>query len=208
MSFAVDRLRKRTDLDLKKWDSLWQLNRVRYFTFAIFDIFENNLHVRQNKRYILNYIKKHIKDIRGFYRPDFFDVDIVKVIKKILTEDKENKFLGDVFEIVKRLIIERRDDIFYLKAQRDSSWERGEVAKLLQDVYRKATSELKEKIYELIVSAFNLIEDDGEFSHYTPSDIFDILENYLIEAKPINIEQDRQNNKVLLESISKIKDLI
>ncbi|GAI12613.1 unnamed protein product [marine sediment metagenome] len=37
--------------------------------------------------------------------------------------------------------------------------------------------------------------------------IFEKIKNY-IEAKPINIEQDRQNNKVLLESISKIKDLI
>ena len=39
MSFAMDRLKTRSDLDLKKWDDLWQLNRVYYFTFCIFHVF-------------------------------------------------------------------------------------------------------------------------------------------------------------------------
>jgi len=181
MFFALDHLKDKKIDNLKEWGDLWKLYKIYRFSFSLFRIFENNLHTEENKKYVLRFFKNNIGEIKRFYQHDFFDVDVVKITKKILEEDKDNEFIEDAFGIVKKLIIERRDDIFYLKSQQDSSWERGEVAKLLYDVYGKATPGLKEKIYELIIGAFNLIKDDGEFSHYTPSGIFDILENYLIE---------------------------
>jgi len=179
MFFALDRIKDKKIDKLQDWSDLWGLYKIYRFSFSLFRIFENNLHTEQNKKYTLQFFKKNIGEIKRFYQYDFFDVDVVKITKKILEDVKDNKFIEDTFEIVKKLITERRDDIFYLKAQRDSSWERGEVAKLLQDIYKKANSKLKEKIYKLIISVFNLIEDDGEFSHYTPREIFEILRDWL-----------------------------
>lgn len=179
MFFILDRLKDKKINKLKDWSNLWKLYKVYRLSFSLFKIFENNSDTEQNKKYILQFFKNNIVKIKRFYQHDFFDVDVVKITKKILEDDKDNKFIEDVFEIVKKLIVESRDDIFYLKTQRDNSWERGEVAKLLQEVYKKASAGLKEKIYKLIIDVFNLIEDDGEFSHYTPREIFEILRDWL-----------------------------
>ncbi|KKS13250.1 MAG: hypothetical protein UU67_C0028G0005 [Candidatus Daviesbacteria bacterium GW2011_GWB1_41_5] len=179
MFFVLDRLKDKKLNKLKDWSNLWKLYKVYRLSFSLFRIFENNLDTVENKKYILQFFKNNIGEIKRFYQHDFFDVDVVKITKKILEDNKDNKFIEDAFEIVKKLITERRDDFFYLKTQRDSSWERGEVAKLLQEVYKKAGIELKEKIHKLIINAFNLIEDDGEFSRYTPREIFEILRDWI-----------------------------
>ncbi|MCK4355126.1 hypothetical protein KAW43_02100 [Candidatus Parcubacteria bacterium] len=179
MFFVLDRIKDKKIDNLKDWNNLWELYRIYRFSFSLFRIFESNLHTENNKKYILEFFKSNLGRIRRFYQQEFFDVDVVKITKKILDNDKDNKFIDDVFEIVKKLITDRREDIFYLKAQRDSSWERGEVAKLLKEVHQKADSILREKIYKLIVDTFNLVKDDGKFSHYTPSDIFTILKQWL-----------------------------
>jgi hypothetical protein len=179
ISFALDRIKDKKIDKLADWSDLWELYKIYRFSFSLFRIFESNLHTKDNKRYILQFFKNNISEIRRFYQRDFFDVDVVKITKKILEDDKNNKFIKDAFEIVKKLITEKRDDIFYLKAQRDSSWERGEIAKLLKKVYEKANLNLKDKIYQFIVQTYNLVEDDGEFSHYTPREIFEILKNWV-----------------------------
>lgn len=180
MFFILDRLSSRKINRLKNWDKLWSLcYKTNRFSFSLFKIFENNLHTKENKEYILKFFGKNIGKIRSFYQYDFLDVDVVKIIKKILKSNENNEFTEGIFKIINKLIKERRDDIFYLEVQQDDSWERGEVSKFLKDIYEKARPELKGKIYKLIINSFNLIEDDGEFSHYTPREIFEILGNWL-----------------------------
>ena len=179
MFFIFDRIKDKKIDKLQDWGDLWELYKIYRFSFSLFKIFEDNLHTEENKRYILQFFKDNISETRRFYQNDFFDINIVKIAKKILEDDKKNRFIEDTFEIVKKLITEKKDDIFYLKAQHDSSWERGEIAKLLKEIYLKANFKLKGKIYKLIVNTFNLIKDDGNFSHYTPKEIFDILEDYI-----------------------------
>jgi hypothetical protein len=181
MSFAMDRLKTRNDLDLKKWGDLWQLNRVYYFTFGIFHVFENNLQTDKNKKYILSYIKKYTKTIRGFYRSDFFDVDVVKIITKIIEGPNGNKYYNDAFTIVKDLIIFNEKEFFYLKdgGYDRGEWEKGEICKLLHKIYIQADIVLKRKIFDLIVSGFNITEDDGEFIHHAPTDVYGILREWL-----------------------------
>ncbi len=178
MFFVLERVKKEK-FDLKEWERLWNVISLKPYYYSLFQIFENNLDNARNKEYIFQFIKANIGEIKRFYHTDFFDVDVVKIAKKILEGDKSNKFIKNAFEVVKKLISERRDDIFYLKTQRDSSWERGEIAKLLKEVYEKADPELKDKIYKLIVDTFNLVKDEGEFSHYTPREIFGILKAWL-----------------------------
>lgn len=180
MFFALDCIKDKKIGHLKDWGDLWGLYKIYRFSFSLFKIFENNLHTGENKKYILQFFKNNISEARRFYQHDFFDVDVVKITKQILTQDKRGRYLEDAFEIIKELITERRDNIFYLKVQQDSSWERGEIAKLLKEVDEKASAELKDKIYKLIVDTFNLIKDEGEFSHYTPREIFEILKGWLV----------------------------
>ncbi|TSC79412.1 MAG: Uncharacterized protein G01um101418_988 [Parcubacteria group bacterium Gr01-1014_18] len=183
MSFAMDRLKTRHDLDLKKWDGLWQLNRVYYFTFGIFHVFENNLQTDKNREYILSYIKKYTKTIRGFYRSDFFDVDVVKIVTKIIEGADGSKYLHDAFAIVADLITFNEKEFFYLKdtGHDRGEWEKGEICKLLHKIYGLADATLKQKVFGLIVSGFNVTEDDGEFIHHAPTDVYGILREWLDE---------------------------
>ncbi len=183
MSFAMDRLKQRTDLDLKKWDDLWKLNKVYYFTFGIFDVFEKNLNTDKNKKYVLSYIKKYTKTIRGFYRSDFFDVSVVKIVTKIIDGENNSKYINDAFLIVKDLIVFNEKEFFYLKdsGYDRGQWEKGEICKLLKKIYTQASAALKQKIFDLLISGFNIIEDDGEFSHHAPREVYEILRDWLNE---------------------------
>lgn len=181
MSFAMDRLKSRNDLDLKKWGDLWQLNRVYYFTFGIFHVFENNLQTEKNKKYILSYVKKHTKTIRGFYRSDFFDVDVVKIITKIIEGTDGTKYFNDAFTIIKDLITFNEKEFFYLEdsGYDRGEWEKREICKLLHKIYIRADAALKQKVFDLLVSGFNVTEDDGEFIHHAPTDVYGILHKWL-----------------------------
>ncbi len=181
MSFAMDRLKARSDLDLKKWGDLWQLNRVYYFTFGIFHVFEANLQTDKNRKYILGYIKKYTKTIRGFYRSDFFDVDVVKIVTKIIEGPDGEKYFNDAFAIIKDLITFNEKEFFYLKdsGYDRGEWEKGELCKLLHKIYTRADAVLKQKIFDLLVSGFNVTEDDGEFIHHAPTDVYGILREWL-----------------------------
>ena len=178
MSFALDRLQKGKISNLEKWRSLWQLAKVYRFSARLLRIFENNLHTEENKRYILNFFKNNIGEMRTFYDQDFFCVDVVKITNKIIIED--TKFVPEALEIVRQLITSRQEDIYYLETLNTSElWEKEQIAKLLNEIYRKADNEAKNCIYELIVNNFNLIRDEGQFSHYTPKAIFEILRHWL-----------------------------
>lgn len=182
MSFAADRLKSRKNLVLKNWNDLWQLNQVRYFTYGIFDIFENNLVSDQNIKYILSYIKRNTKKIRGFYYSDFFDMDVVKVLTKIVDLNKV-EYVADTFLIIKDLITFNEKEFFYIKnsGYDHDHWEKGEICKLLHKTYDKADEGLKSKIFNLILKAFNITEDDGEFSNHAPRDVYEILNSWLSE---------------------------
>lgn len=182
-SFAMDRLRKRKNLDLEKWDELWKLNTVRSFTFGIFDVFENNLQTYKNRQYVLKYIKRYTKTIRGFYQSDFFDVNVVKIVTKIIEGHDGVKYFSDAFAIVKDLITFNEKEFFYLKNKGydRGEWEKGEICKLLHKIYGRADATLKQKVFNLLVSGFNITEDDGEFSHHAPTDVYGILREWLDE---------------------------
>lgn len=181
MSFAMDRLKTRVGLDLKKWDKLWQLNKVYYFTFGIFDVFENNLQTEKNIRYVLVYIKKYTKTIRGFYRSDFFDVDVIKILTKIIDSKNGEKYLNDAFIIVKDLLTFDGQQFFYIKdnSYDHGKWEKEEICKLLHKIYNARDSKIEEETFRLITNVFNIVEDDSQFSHYSPKEVFDILIDWI-----------------------------
>ena len=184
LKFATSRLaNKKGLLNLKSWDPVWQLNRVYYFTYGIFDVFENNLYTDENRKYVLDYIKKYTKDVRGFYQIDFFDTSVVKIVTKIIKGADGKKYLNDAFAIVNNLITFNEKEFFYLKTTGydHGQWEKEETCKLLHEIYFLAGDKLKQKIFDLLVTAFNITEDDGEFSHHSPKEVFAILSDWLNE---------------------------
>jgi len=184
--------------DIEQWNDLWQLHKVYRFSFSLFKIFENNLHTNKNRRYILQFIKDNVGEIRRFYQHDYFEVDAVKIVSKIIAEDKE--FLSEAFAIVKKLINSRKDDIFYIKTRESDFWKKEKICELLKKIYDNVDDGLKNKIYELIISSFNLIGDEGTHSHYTPRKIFEILRSWL----DVNFEENLPVlTKVLSEQYDK-----
>lgn len=186
MSFAMDRLKEKNNLNLKQWDDLWQLNRVYYFTFGIFSVFKNNLNTEENKQYVLAFIRKYSNTIRGFYRSDFFDVDVVKIVTTIIDSEGGEKYLNDAYTIVRDLITFSVEDYFYAKnsGYDRGKWEKEEICKLLNKIYDRSSSPLKEKIFNLLVTAFNITEDDSEYSDHAPRAVYDILQEWLSEDFP------------------------
>lgn len=182
LEFAKTRLvSKHNSLNLKNWDPIFKLNKIYYFTFGIFDIFENNIHTEANIKYVIEYIKKYTKTIRGFYRSDFFDVDVIKIITKIIDGKDGKKYLNDAFIIVKDLLTFDGQQFFYIKdnSYDHGKWEKEEICKLLHKIYNIGNSDIEEKTFSLITSVFNIVEDDSEFSHYSPKEVFDILIDWL-----------------------------
>ena len=184
LKFAISRLtNKKNGLDLKNWNPVWQLNRIYHFTFGIFNVFRNNLHTKKNRKYVLDYIKKYIRTIRGFYWSDFFDVDVVEIITNIIEGKDGVKYLDDAFLIVEDLITFNEKEFFYIKdtGYDQGQWEKEEICKLLHRIYLLADGQLKERIFALLVTAFNITEDDSEFSLYSPAEVFLILADWLNE---------------------------
>ena len=182
LEFAKTRLvSKHNSLSLKNWDPIFKLNKIYYFTFGIFDIFENNIHTEANIKYVIEYIKKYTKTIRGFYRSDFFDVDVIKIITKIIEGKNGKKYLNDAFIVVKDLLTFDGQQFFYLKdnGYDYGKWEKEEICKLLHRIYNVGNCKIEEKTLTLITNVFNIIEDDGQFSHYSPKEVFDIFIDWI-----------------------------
>jgi len=175
--FVLDRFKGEKVDNLEDWQDLWQLNKVRWFSYDLFKIFEANCHTKINKQYILEFIKKHISDVSRYYGNDFFDLEIVDLINKIL--DRDSPYFNEVLDVIKQLLSKYENDYFFLEKNRDLQYQREQVCKLLGRVYNDANTQLKQQIYFLIINHFNLVEDAGEFSHYTPGEIFKILHKHL-----------------------------
>jgi len=184
LSFAKRKLEAKKIDDLKDWDSLWQLNRLRYFGYSIFDIFRKNTHTKENRKYIISYCKKFSSDIRGFYQDDYFVDNVARTIDdllKVASVAERKSYLKDILFIIKELLKSR--DFSYLKKPAydgHDQWERAEVCKLLGKVYQEGSISMKKEIVDLIWKNFDLIEDeDGTLSRRVDLEIFSIIAEWL-----------------------------
>ena len=182
MFYVLDKFIAKKRIDLKKWNKIWNLVEVNHFAFKIFDIFEKNLHSKDNRSFVVSFIDKHIDDLRGFYVDDFFEMDVVKILKKILPHKEK---LNEIFTIIQKLLKAHNNDYFYLKNKSGRDYRREQVAEMLKAVYDHSSSSLKKNIYKFCIDNFNLVEDEGEFYFHCPSEIFDIVRDYVSKLKPL-----------------------
>ncbi|NQV17401.1 MAG: hypothetical protein HQ534_02490 [Armatimonadetes bacterium] len=178
MFYVIDKFKNKKIKSLKDWANLWNLNKIYGFSFSMYKIFENNLHSIKNRKYVLDFIKKDTRETHNFYRHNFFVMNVVKIINRIL--DKDTKSLNQAFNRVKEILVTFKNDYFYLKSRKaDRDFEKEKICKLLKRIYLDGAKKIKKEIYNLIIVDFNLIEDQGEFSHYTSIEIFEILRHYI-----------------------------
>jgi len=187
---------KKTDskrsINLLRHNYLWDMQKVRVFSYTIFDIFKKNIHTKKNREYILNFFNKNIEKIYRFYFPDYFDVNVIDLIKEIIDKDCDEKILLSGFELFKKIIKKDERDLFYLETKRSDEWKRGKIAELLEKIYDNADNNLKKKIYEFILDNYNLVEDTAgrKYNRYAPTIIFDILKQWIIRNNFKYFEND------------------
>lgn len=183
-SFILDRLSQKKIRNLQDWGEIWQLYKVYRFSFSLSRIFEQNLNSEKNIKFVLNFLDTKTKILRRFYQADFLEVDVTKIVKKIIASKQGKRYLEDAFLVLKNLITFNEKAFFYLKdnGHDRKEWEKGEVCKVLHEIYSLAGDKLKQKIFDLIITSFNITEDDGEFTFYAPSEIYSILGDWLQEG--------------------------
>ena len=182
MFFVLKKLESKEIRNLSEWDDLWErITKLNYFSHRIFKIFSNNLQNTKNRQYILSFILKYLPNYKGYFLNNFLIFDTVKIVAKII--EREKKLNEIVFEIVKAILDNYKDDYFYLKSDYDQhrNWEKEQISILLRKLFNKGNYNQKKIIYKQIFNYFNLVEDEGEYWHYTPKIIFEILRDYLIE---------------------------
>ena len=182
MFFVLKRLE---DIDIKNlsgWNDLWEkIIKLNYFSHRIFKIFSINLQNTKNRKYILSFILKYFSNYRSYFLDNFLIADIIRIIAKII--EKENKLDEKALKIIEKVLDNYEEDYFYLKSDYDQhrNWEKEQVSILLKKLFNKGNYSQKKIIYKQIFNYFNLVEDEGEYWHYTPEVIFEILREYLIK---------------------------
>lgn len=184
--FALDNLSNiQQKINLKPWDSLWMATVQSAFSVKVFQIFENNLTNSSNQKYIIEFLTSILKKhYFNYFRDDFFIHDISDLCKKLF--ETNPKLFKEIFLIIKNLFEFNTQQFMYERHRGDNTFERETVAQLLNQIYNQSTDNtFKEEIVKFIISVFNIVDDDGKFWHYTPSELFQIIENY-VSADPEN----------------------
>jgi len=176
MFFVLNQI-KNEKINLQRWNRLWKASSVYPYYFRMFDIFSNNLDIKSNQSYALKFLVENIAKMKEFYRSHFFQFDTVKIVSKII--EKNKNYLPQILHLIKELLKNYTDEDFYIKDKQNSDSRKQEICKLMGKIYENVNKKLKDEIISFARDYFNLVEDQGEFSHYTPVEIFTILYKHL-----------------------------
>jgi len=183
--FTLLKLENEKKLNLSDWGNLWEATYQSAFSIELFKIFTNNIKTKDNQQFALDFVLEKLGGPTNYFREEFIKYDIVKLCNEILKISPSLEV--KVFEVIKKVYEHSIDRFLYVKRRSDDSWERERVAELLEELYKKSKNkDLKQEIINYIVSNFNLVEDDGQFWHYTPPSVFRILRKF-VSHDPENI---------------------
>lgn len=188
---AIKKLESQPTLKLEQWDNLWKAASKGVFSLQIFGIFQKNLADSENQEYIINFLPTIIGKLVSFYRQEFFIVDIVKICSAILNQTRT--YDEKIFEILESLLELNDKEYFYIKKRGDDKWEQEETVKILKDLFEKTSQEIKQKIIKFILNYFSLVSDDGEYWHYTPTPIFEIIKQHVegdVESRVLSLSKE------------------
>jgi len=160
--------------------------------FNVFNILKESVS-ENNNDFIIRFIQKYYKNLERKSFDDLFQNVALKVINDI--SEKDNGIVDGIFDLVKGVLKLRKNKYKEYKTKREYNEEKKLISGLLKKVFfiykEQKDSKKNKEIIELIDKHFNLIDDEGEFSHYAPKEIFDILGDY------INLNFDNNFQKIV-----------
>jgi hypothetical protein len=179
--YLLQKLSQKKDLVLKDWEALWLATIQGAYSIELFKTFENNVSSVDNQKYILDFTKVVLEQSAiSYFRGDFIKKDIVDICQKIYAINKD--YSREIISLIKQLYDYNASKYLYEERQGDDSWEREEISSLLKEIFDKTTdSKLRTEVVDYILTTFNLVEDDGKFWHYTPPQLFQVIQDYVKE---------------------------
>ncbi len=178
--WVLKMLGEEKDLSLKEWDPLWVMSTQGAFSLEVFNIFKKNTSTQENQNYFIKFAPKLIENNSNMFHEEFIKTDIVDICGNIIQSTRQ--YDSEVFELIQRLFEPSISKYFYAKHTRDNRHEWEQISLLLLNLYKASEDKtLKQKIVDYIFDKFNLVADDGQYWHYTPSTIFTIIQLHFNE---------------------------
>lgn len=193
---TIKKLKEKNSLDLEIWDTLWKASVNSAFSFEVMDIFQKNSNSTVNQGYLVEFLPKIIGKIIDPYRERFYQVDIAKICKEILSNTR--LYDAQIFLIIQQLLDNDLTSSLYTRTIQGERWEDEEICRVLKELFVKSElNKLKQAIVNFIFKKFNLIEDSGEYWHFAPREVFEILKIYantnpaekILEIKRLFVQQ-------------------
>lgn len=150
--------------------------------FNLFKILEGSIS-GENNQFIISFVQKHYQELEGRFGDNMFQEESLRVVQKIIGQYPDT--VDSVLALVRQILTLRGNKYKEFESKRDHNEEKQLISKILEKVFaiyqeQRENSKVKE-IITLIDKHFNLVGDEGNFSFYTPNNIFGILKKYIDE---------------------------
>lgn len=176
---ALEQLKKKQNIDLKKWGLFWDATYSSYMSRQVFSVIKDKVTTKENADYAMSFIQKHASTLRYKFNDEFQYKEAAELLERIreYTQDCDSQ----VAELIFKFYRDAKNDVFYIKKQHGSKeWILGELAESIKRIYASTkSSDVIDSILKFIYSDFNLVIDDSKYWHETPPAIFAILQDYL-----------------------------
>lgn len=200
MFIVLDAIFKTRGLILADWDFLWGELLDRQYAFSIMHDFEKFIDDESNGGYILKLFTAQVSALTNKAVDRFHAEYALTIVQKIL--DKHPTLKGQVLNFVEKYFDDKTTNYFDHDHPHSSGSEKNNLAEILLRLFRlfPTGSNQQSIILKLANKNFNLVDDDGEHSIYTPPQIFEILKIYLEEdieknlGKVVDLLVEQYNN--------------
>lgn len=153
-------------VDISYYENLLYTLFEKFWPAKLIQILQNSVS-KDNNSYILDLISKvYVK----FEKNDFIQEKLLDICV-IMLKDYDG-FEAEILKFIK-VIIKKRDQKSILSATDKEVT----ISEILKQIAIKKSS--YEDIIKFIYKHYNLIQDDGDYTHYTPKPIFDLLKEYI-----------------------------
>lgn len=178
--YFLDKLPEKFD-NLKTIDFILKELIKESWPHPLFQILENNISSKNNF-FILSFIFSNYnifsKSSKAGGVDRSFQERSLELIQKIIKSDKGKAI--ETISFIKNILKQRdykKRDIFDRKDNIER--EKNLVAQILLEISKEQG--IDKELIDLIKNNFDLISDQGRFSHHAPSAIFEILRNYILK---------------------------
>jgi hypothetical protein len=189
MFIVLDAIFKTRNLILADWDFLWSELLDRQYAFSIMHDFEKFIDDENNAGYILKLFTGQVPALTNKAVDRFHGEYALTIVQKIL--DKHPTLKGQALSFIEKYFDDKTTNYLDLDRPHNSGTEKNNLAEILLRLFELFPIESSQQstILKLVNKHFNLVDDDGEHSIYTPPQVFEILKRYLEEDLERNLEK-------------------